>query len=700
MSIANANKVNPGSGEQAATSAESLSLPRVELHGFLPDDAASDLYGVSTVDGVVDVTRYVTQLTWMHSTRSPWESITVDLCVPWEEWQRVLPGPVQGVRNGYRYRHPSSGFWVVIRHYNADMQDDPAYGSGWPAVAWGWCKRLDGGIKVVSQQGAEGGAPGMLVTKHVRLQAVSWIHMLNMSRIVITPSDQSVVTPGFWYNLKAWADKIDQIVENGLNGTSPGELLEKLWIDQEAEGLCHMMLPNSLASGIGRSVAEPLLVKDQIPVIWDRATCAQYAPQRLPQHIWVPGSAFNAFGNTLPRGTLWQWIRQTFAVDERVVELFPVLSYPSKRRAVPGRNAPPFEDDPSGSTISIVPETGSPGEANMTALGKALGAQPALMYRLKPMLLAPLTQTEGTKIRRQRAQNNPALSDDDRERLYEQVPFAQRVAQATGKFTSYGQQAIEPSDLTESNWYSFDLGEITEFDCQWDEDNRVNAVYVKTPLQPTTQMELHGLLGVPVISERDVRKYGLRMYDVEWPFLPSGGTEAEANDQEGFTLTEQLTALIDLFYAILGSDDESYNFGTGRLVSKQYKPWIKAGNWVTGELPEWERVEVEGAGLGLLGGDGVTSGFTAYAHTVVHSVTVQPNGGAILRETSIEFERLALFGPKLYPFPFPLRRAALVNRQPRLDDGVIVWGEIGDDGVWRPTPGYDPFSDEDVEGGG
>lgn len=677
--------------------AESRGVPIVEFHGFTPQGEASGKYGRSTIDRAIDVTKYVTHIDFSHSTQDPWEVINLELKIPWRELQRIMPGPVRGVKGGARYRHPSTGFWVVVRHYNADTQYVPEAGNGYPAVAWGWVKRNKGGIKVVSKQTSDGGAPGQVVTKRIQITAVSWIKLLESSRIAITPDERSVITEGFWYTLQAWGAKIDQIIENGLDGTSPGRLFEILWADQETPGLCHILLPNTLASEFGQDsgkqvVDRPRMIKDEIPLIWDRATCAQYAPQRLPQMLWVPGSAFNAFGNTQPRGTLWQWLMQTFAVDPKLVELFPVLSYPSFRASDFGQGFP-VEDTPGG--VVAAPAQGRPLAGEMTTLGKALGAQPGLMYRLKPFLLAPLNQATGTRVRKQTEALNPALTEDDRQRLYEIQPMAERVAVATAKFTSYGQEPVDPLDLTDSGWYSFDQNEIVEFDFDYDEADRVNAVYVHTPLQPTTQIELYGLLGVPVLSLRDVRKYGLRMYDVEWPFLPSSGDATEDGEQSA-SLSEQITALIDLFYAILGCEDESYNFGRGMLISKVYKPWLKAGNWITGELPPWDQVEdangfLRAAGLSE---EPLHSGFTAYATDVKHSCDVDANG-TVTRSTMVTFERLALFGPELYPFPFPLRAAAVSTKDFILDDGVLVWGDRGTDGVFVPDPGYDP-ADADI----
>jgi hypothetical protein len=635
-------------------------LVRVELQGYKPagiverqraDVPGGTPAGPSNIDDVRDVTGHIVSLSFGSSTSSPYEPLSLSLAVPYGDWARVFPGllvrrsaaggtQAATERVGQELRSPAPGFWVVVRL--ADARGD------WPAIAWGRCNAVSLSLDV--------GQDGM-IHAFTDIQCESWLDFAARSRVVLTAT-QGFTAAGTHY-VGDWLRKLEGLFK-GLTGHLPGELLSDVWAQ-----IMDLGLPTTLVEGDLGSVRT---IGQEIPVVWDRKSCADYAPLRLPQQLAVPGEIVQAFGGWEARGSLWGWIQQTFAPDSPIVEIFPSLEWPSDLRPAGAYKAgePTRPEDGTGRP-STVPVNGEPRQT--TKLGRALGAQPVLMYRVKPLVLRAINQASADGLREELERRDPTVRSSEWRKLYAHDTYAEIVAEETGKTTSYGQEPVSPHDLVMSGWYWWTREEVTEFRVSFSDSDRINAVYCKSWATPGTQLELYGAHGVPVIDTLDAQRHGLRLYDGEWPFFEAGG----AGD-----LGTRISALSDLFWSLLSNTDTQHFFGTGS-IGGEFRPWLRAGHWCAAGLPRGGVPAEQDSGLE--GADG--GGLTGYIESVTHELHVDPSG-KVSRDTTLQLARVSMLGSGKYPVNLPLRGERLPVKSFVIKDGEVIWGDLDEYGNFAP----------------
>lgn len=604
----------------------SAGMPTVEFHGYTPAGAGKH-YGSSDIDAPVDATPFVTRLAWTQSVNAPWETITLDMRVPRRLWLDLFPGPkVQGGRT------PQTGFWVVVREPGTNT-----------ALAWGRCVKLSTGF------GAD--EIGRVETVPVRVECASWLSLLERTRLLLAPAPAALEARGFVYKMQSWAPQIKALLE-GVADQIPGNAFAKLWEGNgRGDGIVALTVPTSLVSG---EDGAPLEIGDQIPLIYTSARAQQYAPQRYNCHKTVPGQAIRAMGAAIPYANLWDWLRNTFQGDPALVELFPALEYPDAPQRRPrgllalgeGNVANAEIAAGAGDVIPLdadgnpyVPDTAQ-AERRSTQLAQALGgAMPVLIYRLRPFLRFPISQES--------ALAGAAQSRDEGDaNLRPGVPASETI----GAF----QDPVEVLPAYGVGWYNFFPDEIVRVRLVWSEDDRVTGVFVRSPLQPQTQVAVYGWLGTPVIARGELRKHGLRMYDVDWPFLPATLLESAADVQIA-TPTAALDALIEAAYVCLG---DGQRFARGEMQTI-YKPWTKAGMWFRAQFVDITE-----------GNADPSQTLDAYAETVTHEITVDAQTGAVQARTTVAFARGSAQGYT----PIPARPRDFVTRAP---DVAFGGGEGG-----------------------
>jgi hypothetical protein len=516
-------------------------MPVVELHGYRGVD----------VPGPLDVTAYVSDLSWTHSTARPWETIDLALNLPIDLWQAMLPGLPANSPD----RTPSTGFWVVVKTPNSR--------GSLSAVAWGRATRVRVGLSVVATSGHQSIQP-------VRIACESWLSTLSKSRVLLAASDNAWGKPGFVYKMQSWGPALKALLRS-MGERNPGTILDALWRE-----IVRVTVPDTLAGA-------DLTLGQQVPVVFDQDSADASTPMRKLQHKDVPGYAINAFGSVLPQSTIWQWLESTFGADPSLVELFPSLEFPSFLA-------------PKGSEGNGADNA----EPVYTQVGKALGAQPVLIYRLRPVLLEGITQAAVSRAV-QAATHNPAAQVA--------VPASQQI----GTF----QVPISEEPGVPVDWYDFPADEIRGLPLiEWSDDDRCNMVYSDTPIQPKTQIALHGILGTPIVDADDVARHGLRIYEAAWPFLPATIPDDEPAGRE--TLSRRLDSLIEYTW-VAAAKGETYARGQ---FSSVYKPWVKAGMYGTAEIRQGQKPKI----------------LTFYIDSVTHSVHVDAEG-AIDRISEVHYSR-------------------------------------------------------------
>jgi len=548
-------------------------VPRVEFVGW--DGRARD------------ATSYVAALSWSCAVMAPWETISLQLRCSWAELQQVIPGADKGRKGagGQALYDPRPGFYVVVR--------DP---SG-AALAWGRAARVSS--RWINTP------DGKTATNQVEIACESWLSVLSRSRITCVASSNYtlgslVLTPQEWYNL------LTRTVLSRAVQQTPGESLARWWREAAA-----FRLPDVLVGGLQR------LMGESIPVVHDRTTAATFAPLRLPQTLRVPGSALQAFSNAAPRGSWWGWMEGTFVGAPSMCELFPSLEYPTAREDITDGPWRGLEDGGEGRLALSYTDLASSGgvrsvAGELTALGEALGgAQPVLVYRLRPGILEPLNT--------QSALGHPLAGESP------DVPRAQEVAVGSGLPTSYGQEPIDPRPLVGVKWYDLEPSQVLGVDLLWDDGDRQNAVAVNLAGVGAAGVEMWGYLGQPVFGARaEVEQHGLRLQDVDWPICPPGvRVDDLSNDVERLQgqIGDRLTGLAEIAFALGGAVDRDF-FPARATVQAALVPWAKAGHWL--------RVDA-GQGREL----------TGYIDRVVHSARLD-NDGKLSARSVFTLSRVAL----------------------------------------------------------
>lgn len=296
--------------------------------------------------------------------------------------------------------------------------------------------------------------------------------------------------------------------------------------------------------------------------------------------------------------------------------------------------------------------------ATRAAMCKAMGgSMPVLIYRMRPSNLFAISQEELTQALRAR------YSWADGEQVYRLVarePASQRnglnqAATAISPFPNVRKPDGEPEWL----WYVHAAEETLKLSRTANDQEAFNGVYVKTPLQPNSQMELHGMLGEVMVDNNSVNTRGLRMKTIDWPFFPAGLT----TDRSESSFATKIECLTEEVYSAVADPYSVYGRGTVEIA---YKPWLKAGFWTTGVMPADHgkpvvdpQKQASRPDLRMMGPRGSLSsyegypGWSGYIEAVQHVVRVLPDG-RVMQRTTLQLSKFLTigFGQFLQQFPY------------------------------------------------
>tara|TARA_Y100000592_G_scaffold10880_1_gene15441 strand:- start:31125 stop:32546 length:1422 start_codon:yes stop_codon:yes gene_type:complete len=225
-----------------------------------------------------------------------------------------------------------------------------------------------------------------------------------------------------------------------------------------------------------------------------------------------------------------------------------------------------FDADPS--IIELFPSLEP--KSTKGEISNALGSTPVIMYRLKPFIF-----------------KNPRRQEVD--------PDSPQVQE----------HARNVKTLITSS-------EIIRVGFSVKSADRINGVYVDTPLNASRGVDPFGILGRPTIDREDVSRAGLRLYRGQWPFLPVGrNTKPES-------LTREIQHIISLVDQI-ARDQHRYINGT---ATTRQRLDINAGHWIKLEIT----------------GPHTHEYLICYVETITHRSTVYENS-IIEKRSTISFTR-------------------------------------------------------------
>jgi hypothetical protein len=666
----------------AHTEARTGVVPQVVFHGYTPEGAQENDYGRSNIDGPTTVTQYVQSVTWTHAVQPPYETIQLELKFPGSVFQALMPG----VRLRTKTRAPSTGFWVVLY-----LPNDRDGEETWSAIHWGYCTQLQ--VRAVSDPGL-----GTQMVS-VSVQCESWVGLLQRNTIFLT-AGKNYVREGAAYTLRSWADEMNALLQSAI-GDPPGVPFAKVFHmmgtqllpNSLASGMGeYMTWPNGSANipyssgplGGSESTSQVVgskcyKISDVIRLVHDRETCAKHAPLRVLQHKAVTGLGVTNVGQAIPRGSTWSFLQSSF-FSSPYIECFPTLEWPVlsseigplSRRLGPGQSGNASDSTEAASAyfdeslsygtdhsyyelpleIALANEDIATdwvitmpapfnGDLNDPSfpLGEAFGgANPCLIYRMRPTLFTSINQTEATIRLRE---DTAGEKDENWYRTVTGTSASERLGinQTTHKCSPDPNMHPNP-------WYNWLASEVHETTWSYSEESRVNMVFAKTPYRVQSQLaDLNN--GIPVVCNPDVSKHGLRMRIIDWPFYPPRGIE----QAEG-TLEDHLTALNEELWMMTASNGHGHFFGSG-TVRGIYKPWVKAGHYVAVQWRREPGAAGETSWTPFVGEDESAPGFRGYITSVTHRVGAAGNG-AITASTTMQLERISVMeGTERSPLNYP-----------------------------------------------
>jgi hypothetical protein len=187
--------------------------------------------------------------------------------------------------------------------------------------------------------------------------------------------------------------------------------------------------------------------------------------------------------------------------------------------------------------------------------------------------------------------------------VYRIKPFA------FGEISNQGDLEQTSYSIEKAEDVAYLLHDIYSIDFSQNDQDRVNGVFIHTPLNQSRGVELFGVTGTPIFDEEDISQTGLRMYNGNWSYFPRGKKNKDRN-----TYKKETQYLIDLFSKIVGQAHKFFD-GTIRLHQDLN---IKVGSWVAVEI---NRIKL-----------------VCYVSTVTHTIRTTEDG-LITRESNIEFDR-------------------------------------------------------------
>jgi len=602
-----------------STDSQNINGLSVELHGHA---------GIDT-SGMKDVTQFVSSIRIGHSINPPWDTMTIQLQLPRHLLDLILTGDPG--EKGHRHIH--TGGWVVVRA-NSWTGDDTIKG---PAIGFGCVENIKfafqdvGGISDVPVQG----------TTACVIDCISWFTAAGRSNVRLAITDEKT-TEGGIQDANSWFPIIAEAI---TNSTSPdlGYCLQQLW-----EKTCKMATPDTLTDELFGNI---------VPVVYNAHLAGNYAPDRAGAMLPVRGQSFLNLPVILPESDLWQWLGSTFVPDANIVELFPSLEYPhlgpGKGQSTPVMTAyealgtpepdrdiflaehsaewvPDKSKGPRGD--KVVEGADRFGESTvprplLTQLGAALkGANPVLVYRLKPYLMHPINQENWGR---------PTMSEK----------------------LKINQVAVRPEHRgPAAQWYVVTESEGLSMDVEYSESDRVNMTFVRPSYMQTGALRAYTQVGqVTMPKPLDFNRYGLRAYEPTWPYIPEGTpvsaaetaafvAEEEAKSKLGVlgapslafgavaatssNIMDDFTAMNELVWALCGSAEK---FAHATLRTRA-KPWCRAGHWMSGSL-----------GMPANGGPVTLVHWTGYIEAVEHTFEVDRaariHTGSVFRLARVSFSK-------------------------------------------------------------
>jgi hypothetical protein len=401
-------------------------------------------------------------------------------------------------------------------------------------AAWSW-----GRVSVVRST-LKRDIAGSLTHAPYAVMVQGWYDFLSRSKVHVMDPAASRTTVGTMFNFGDW-QQIGADLKK-MYGQPAGLILQYMM-----RKVARIKLPASLGGG---------WFSDEIPIVYDRATALRYAPEFEDIEPVSFGSLMpqlsSAFANTRS-SDVGSLIANMFLFETSLVELIPYMSTGGQGTLVPTTNPQPTQaETPEGRAEQAQVEYEQRYVGGRTPLGRILGAQPVLVYRIKPFRADPLYLSAVSKIHYR--PEDVEVGYLDRElALYDETTRRSLLAaraQARGDTTvklfdqgMFGQTTFNPPSIVPLP-YSY----ITSVSRQRSDTERLNASSINAvpPAQPGgTTITSIDYLGLPVAIDNQIEEHGLRLRIAKWHMYPE---DSEMTSPEVGTYYRAVAAQVMQFY--------------------------------------------------------------------------------------------------------------------------------------------------------
>jgi len=352
-------------------------------------------------------------------------------------------------------------------------------------------------------------AAGGAVTGRCLVSATNWMSLTMRSEIYVPMGDVHPTTQrGTLLSLPRWASINVSATGNYLTG-GIGEALKHFHKE-----LSRIRLPASLGGEF---------LGDAIPVVYNEETSNQYTAGKIIDEVSVGGGMPNHMSYTFYSSKVYELYRRLFVPEPMLIQLYPSLE--------------PLEA----------------GTEPPSALAKAIGARPVLIYTLAPFRAEPLQSAafvyedfkgvdkdHANRAARRAFKRLLGEFVDDSESLKEDEAFARLTvaAQRNAALQAYVLSTMftkrtwpgNPVQLSDKSWRKMRL--------RYSDDDRINVATIGLSVEPGSGIEASAVAGLPIANPDSVENHGVRLVKSPWHFTipasnPSGST-SPTDDQTVF----------------------------------------------------------------------------------------------------------------------------------------------------------------------
>lgn len=316
------------------------------------------------------------------------------------------------------------------------------------------------------------------------------VHVMNVA---------SRASVGTLFNRRDWLLIYDELEK--MYGQDAGAILQFIF-----SKVMRIRLPESMGGG---------WLSDEIPIVYNKETALRYAPEfediePIEFSNLMPQLA-NGFMN-VRSSDVGSIIANMFLFENSLVELVPYMSTLVTQ---------PLRSPASGSSGA--------GEQTRTNLGMLLGAQPVLVYRVKPFRADPLYSAAVSKIH-YTAEDVEAGYLDRELALYDETTRrdlldarAMARARTTQKLFDSQQRMFARVTFNPESIVPLPYSYITSISRQRSDAERVNATTINAVpgAQPdSTTLTDVDYLALPVALDDQIENHGLRLRIAKWHLYP------------------------------------------------------------------------------------------------------------------------------------------------------------------------------------